>query len=99
MSAAVHAPTSGTVLAIEEHLAAHPSGLTTLTVIIEPDGRDEWIVRTPFDYRALAPERVRELLRDAGVCCATPASSASVAPSFRVTPSSPPPGRCRWTNW
>jgi len=67
MSAAVHAPTSGTVLAIEEHLAAHPSGLTTLTVIIEPDGRDEWIVRTPFDHRALAPERVRELLRDAGV--------------------------------
>ncbi|HRD92468.1 MAG TPA: electron transport complex subunit RsxC [Accumulibacter sp.] len=67
MSAAVHAPTSGTVLAVGEHLAAHPSGLTTLTVTIEPDGRDEWIVRTPFDYRALAPERVRELLRDAGV--------------------------------
>jgi electron transport complex protein RnfC len=63
----VHAPTSGTVLAVEEHIAAHPSGLPTLSVIIEPDGRDEWIERTPLDYRTLAPERVREILRDAGV--------------------------------
>jgi electron transport complex protein RnfC len=67
ISSAVHAPTSGTVLAVEEHIAAHPSGLTTLSVIIEPDGRDEWIERTPLDYRTLAPERVREILRDAGV--------------------------------
>ncbi len=67
MSAAVHAPTSGIVLAIEHHVAAHPSGLPTLTVVIAPDGRDEWIVRTPLDYRSLAPERVREALRDAGV--------------------------------
>jgi electron transport complex protein RnfC len=67
ISSAVHAPTSGTVLAIEEHIAAHPSGLSTLSVIIEPDGRDEWIERTPLDYRTLPPERVREILRDAGV--------------------------------
>ncbi|WP_300318929.1 electron transport complex subunit RsxC [Accumulibacter sp.] len=67
MSAAVHAPTSGTVLAVEDHLAAHPSGLPTLTVVLEPDGRDEWVERTPVDHRRLAPERVRELLRDAGV--------------------------------
>jgi electron transport complex protein RnfC len=44
-----------------------PSGLPTLTVVIEPDGRDEWIERTPLDYRSLPPERVREALRDAGV--------------------------------
>ena len=67
ISSAVHAPTSGTVLAVEERIAAHPSGLPTLSVIIEPDGRDEWIERTPLDYRTLAPERVREILRDAGV--------------------------------
>ncbi len=67
VSAAVHAPTSGTVLAIEERIAAHPSGLPTLCVVIEPDGRDEWIERQPVDYQTLAPERVRELLRDAGV--------------------------------
>ena len=67
VSAAVHAPTSGSVIAVETRLAAHPSGLPTLSVIIEPDGRDEWIDRNPVDYTTLAPERVRELLRDAGV--------------------------------
>ena len=67
ISSAVHAPTSGTVRAVEEHIATHPSGLLTLSVIIEPDGRDEWIERRPLDYRTLPPERVREILRDAGV--------------------------------
>ena len=67
ISSAVHAPTSGTVLAVEERLAAHPSGLPTLSVVIEADGRDEWIERQPVAHRNLAPERVRELLRDAGV--------------------------------
>ena len=67
VSAAVHAPTSGVVLAIEKHVAAHPSGLPTLTVVIEADGRDQWMTRTPVDHRSLAPERVREILRDAGV--------------------------------
>jgi len=67
ISSAVHAPTSGTVLAVEEHVTAHPSGLPTLSVVIEPDGRDEWIPRAPVDYKQLTPERVREILRDAGV--------------------------------
>ncbi|MEO8411564.1 MAG: electron transport complex subunit RsxC, partial [Propionivibrio sp.] len=67
LSAAVHAPTSGTVLAVEERVAPHPSGLPTLSVIIEADGRDEWMERTPLDYAALEPERMREILRDAGV--------------------------------
>ena len=67
LSSAVHAPSSGTVVAVEERVAAHPSGLTTLSVVIETDGRDEWIERTPVDYRELSPERVREILRDSGV--------------------------------
>ena len=67
VSAAVHAPTSGTVLAIEERVAAHPSGLPTVSVVIEPDGLDEWIERQPFDHASLEPERVREILRDSGV--------------------------------
>jgi electron transport complex protein RnfC len=67
LSAAAHASTSGTVLAIEEYVAAHPSGLPTLSVVIEPDGRDEWVERTPLDHRSLPPERIREALRDAGV--------------------------------
>ena len=67
ISAAVHAPTSGRVLAVEERLAAHPSGLPTLSVVIEPDGHEAWIDRQPVDHLALSPERVRERLRDAGV--------------------------------
>jgi electron transport complex protein RnfC len=67
ISAAVHAPTSGTVLAVEERVAAHPSGLPTLSVVIAADGDDEWMERTPVDYAALSPEQVRESLRDAGV--------------------------------
>ncbi|MDR2112843.1 MAG: electron transport complex subunit RsxC, partial [Candidatus Accumulibacter sp.] len=67
LSSAVHAPTSGKVLAVEERVAAHPSGLPTLSVIIAPDGKDEWIERQPFDPAALPPRRVREILRDAGV--------------------------------
>jgi len=65
VSAAVHAPTSGRVLAVEEHVAAHPSGLPTLCVVIEPDGRDEWIERRPVDHQSLPPERGRERLRGA----------------------------------
>lgn len=67
ISAAVHAPTSGTVVSVEERIASHPSGLPTLSVVIEPDGRDEWIERAPLDYASLEPERVRERLRDFGV--------------------------------
>ena len=67
ISSAVHAPTSGTVLAVEERLATHPSGLPTLSVVIESDGLDEWVDHEPVDYARLEPERVREILRDSGV--------------------------------
>ncbi len=67
ISAAVHASTSGTVIHVGPQVVPHPSGLTADCVVIEPDGRDEWIARNPVDYRSLAPEAVRELLREAGV--------------------------------
>ena len=67
VSSAVHAPTSGTVVEVALHPAPHPSGLGTASVVITPDGEDRWIERQPVDYRQLAPEKVRELLRDAGV--------------------------------
>ncbi len=67
ISAAVHAPTSGTVVEVAMHVQPHPSGLDALCVVIEPDGRDAWIARVPVDYRALAPEEVRERLQQAGV--------------------------------
>ena len=67
VSAAVHAPTSGTVVDIGPHIIPHPSGLPTDCVVIEADGRDTWIERTPFDLEKASPEAVREYLRDMGI--------------------------------
>jgi len=67
ISAAVHAPTSGTVIEVGLYPAAHPSGLTAAAVVIEPDGEERWVDRQAVDYAALEPEAVRELLREAGV--------------------------------
>lgn len=67
LSVAVHAPTSGTVVAIEPAVLAHPSGLADLCVTIEPDGEDRWIERQPLDWRNVEPRVVREHLRDMGI--------------------------------
>ena len=66
-SSAVHASTSGNVVAVEMRLMPHTSGLSALCVVVEADGRDEWIQRQPFDYRAATPTQTRDYLRDAGV--------------------------------
>ena len=42
VSAPQHAPTSGRIAAVTEISAPHPSGLPQLTIILEPDGKDEW---------------------------------------------------------
>lgn len=67
VSSSVHASSSGVITAIEPRMMPHTSGLSALCVILEPDGLDEWIERTPVPWRSLAPEAVRELLRDAGI--------------------------------
>jgi electron transport complex protein RnfC len=66
-SSAIHASTSGTVVAVETRLMPHTSGLSALCVVIEADGRDEWIPRQPFDFLAATPVQTRDYLRDAGV--------------------------------
>ncbi|MCX7150439.1 MAG: electron transport complex subunit RsxC, partial [Rhodocyclales bacterium] len=67
VSSAVHAPTSGTVVAVEMCLMPHPSGLSALCMVIEADGRDEWIPHQPFDFRSATPTQIRDYLRDSGV--------------------------------
>jgi len=67
ISAAVHAPTSGVVLAVAPHAQPHPSGLAALCVVIEPDGRDEWRERRPFDHAAAGPDETRRYLQGCGV--------------------------------
>ena len=67
VSSAVHAPTSGRVVAIEPRPMPHASGLSSPAVVIEPDGLDAAIEREPFDWHAAAPGEIRDFLRDAGV--------------------------------
>jgi len=67
LSAAVHAPTSGRVSEIAMHSRPHPSGLGSLCVVIEPDGRDQWIEHGPADYAAMAPADICNYLQRHGI--------------------------------
>lgn len=67
ISAAVHAPTSGTVIDVGMYTQPHPSGLDAQCVVIEPDGKDQWISRTPFDYTGATPDAVRNYLQQSGI--------------------------------
>jgi len=67
VSAAVHAPTSGTVTVVEMQTVPHPSGLPDLCVTMETDHEERWIAHAPLDYRAMDPSELRNHLRDAGV--------------------------------
>ena len=51
VSAAIHAPTSGIVTAIDDAIIPHPSGLPDHCITITPDGKDQWIKRIPQDWR------------------------------------------------
>lgn len=64
----VHAPTSGVITAIELRTTAHPSGLSEMCIIIEPDGEDRWIERQPIeDFTERTPDELIEIIRQAGV--------------------------------
>jgi electron transport complex protein RnfC len=64
----IHAPTSGTVTAIESRTTAHPSGLSELSIVIETDGEEQWYTRNPVEhYLDAAPEQLVETIRQAGI--------------------------------
>ncbi|MRS16040.1 electron transport complex subunit RsxC [Enterobacteriaceae bacterium RIT691] len=64
----VHAPTSGTVVAIAPHTTAHPSALAEMSVIIEPDGDDRWIDRNGWnDWQQQSRSALIERIHDFGV--------------------------------
>lgn len=68
LSAHVHAPTSGRVLAIEERPVGHASGRALPCIELMSDGEDEW-QRLPAwpDWRERGAEALAGRLRDAGV--------------------------------
>jgi len=69
VSAPLHAPTSGRVLAIEDHPVPHPSGLSAPCILIVPDGQDAWaeLPEPMLDYAMRAPSELRERIHWAGV--------------------------------
>lgn len=68
VSAALHAPTSGTVVAIEERPVPHPSGLSASCIVIESDGKDAWIQHDGHPHwTTLDPSELRNIIRDAGI--------------------------------
>ncbi|MDD2915060.1 MAG: electron transport complex subunit RsxC [Gallionella sp.] len=69
ISSPQHAPTSGRIAAITEVAAPHPSGLPQTTIIIEPDGKDEWaVLPEPIaDPFAADPHLIHERVAQSGI--------------------------------
>ncbi|MCF7982524.1 MAG: electron transport complex subunit RsxC [Pseudomonadales bacterium] len=85
VSAAVHAPTSGTVVDIGQRNIPHPSGLTGLCLVIETDQLDQWGERLPaIDYEKAEPAELLQRIRDAGI---TGLGGAGFPTSVKLNPS------------
>ncbi len=68
VSSAIHAPTSGTVVALGDYFAPHPSGLPVPAITLESDGEDKWIAREEtHDPFALTPEEIAARVAAAGI--------------------------------
>lgn len=69
VSVPVHASSSGTVIEISEQPVPHPSGMTAPCIVIETDGRDQWIdLPKPVpDYKQLNPSALRNRIRETGI--------------------------------
>lgn len=66
--AAVHAPVSGYVEAIENRPMSHPSGQQGPCVIIRPDGREQWTRLEPLgDWRHASPDAIVRQIQDCGI--------------------------------
>ncbi|MEJ1959033.1 MAG: electron transport complex subunit RsxC [Nitrosomonadales bacterium] len=67
LSAAIHAPTSGTVLSVDFHAAPHPSELPEQCITLVPDGEDRWVEHALLDYHTLPKETLLTKIRDGGI--------------------------------
>jgi len=69
ISSPQHASTSGRIVEVTEVPAPHPSGLPQTTIILEPDGLDEWTdlpepIADPF---SADPHLIHDLVAQAGI--------------------------------
>lgn len=68
LSVPVHAPTSGTIIKIGQHVSAHPSGIAELTISIAPDGLDKWTDLFPIkDYVSQSKHDLVNAICKAGI--------------------------------
>jgi electron transport complex protein RnfC len=67
ISAPVHAPTSGTISAIDKFPVAHPSGQTDTCIVIDVDGADEAAAAVLPDLQQVDAQQMVELICRAGI--------------------------------
>ncbi len=71
LSANIHAPTSGTVVAIENRAIPHPSGLQAPCIIIEPDGKEKTSTSHDFEpisnYKSIPQDELLTRIQQAGI--------------------------------
>ncbi len=88
VSVPVHAPTSGKIEAID--IFPHPAGSDLPAVVIASDGEDVWAegLNVEQDTDSLSPDRIREIIRDAGL---VGMGGATFPTHVKL---SPPEGKC-----
>jgi electron transport complex protein RnfC len=73
ISAGIHAPTSGRVVAIEQRELPHSSGLEGVCIVINSDGKDQWLEEISSgslainDYLEADNEVLVKRIRDCGI--------------------------------
>jgi electron transport complex protein RnfC len=73
ISAGIHAPTSGKVVAIEQRELPHSSGLEGICIVIDSDGKDQWLEEISNgslainDYLEADNEVLVKRIRDCGI--------------------------------
>jgi len=67
VSAAIHAPTSGKIQAIEDQVIPHPSGLKDQCITLIPDGLDKWQILKPIDWQHTNKPELVAKLRESGI--------------------------------
>ncbi len=67
-SAAIHAPSSGTVRAIEERTLPHASGMSGICIVIETDGQHTQTTMEPWaDYQQQSPSTLIQRVCESGI--------------------------------
>ena len=68
ISAPVHAPSSGIILDVNDYPAPHPSALPIRMIVLETDGKDEWMTaQVAADPFQLTPEDISLRVGAAGI--------------------------------